>query len=285
MLLGSLSAETVRWSQALDTLHASKSGEIELVFKDGTVDCFDLVVGADGAWSRVRPFLSPAQPRYTGLTFFELEIRHIERRHPGVAMLVSHGLLIAGADRKTIFAQRNSSGHVRVYVALRCDAIDAAMDDRRSMVAPQTRQQLARQFDGWNAGLVELIEVAEDDVRPWPIHILPVGHQWPTGVGVTLLGDAAHLMAPAGDGANLAMRDAVDLASAIADAEDWRRGIVAYEVGMHSRRRSPRGTPCASWSRAPWRTTSISSSRRCRTNDRTVRAQAVPPIVKLTSAA
>ena len=53
--------------------------------------------------------------------------------------------------------------------------------------------------------------------------------------GVTLLGDAAHLMPPAGDGANLAMRDAVDLGFAIADAQDWKLAIHAYETVMHER--------------------------------------------------
>lgn len=50
---------------------------------------------------------------------------------------------------------------------------------------------------------------------------LPVGHKWRHRSGTTIIGDAAHLMTPwAGEGANVSMRDSLDLAAVIGDAWD-----------------------------------------------------------------
>ena len=170
--------KSIRWGQSLNLVRAHETDGFELVVRDVTVERFDLVIGTDGAWSRVRPLLSPARPEYTGLTFFELEIRDVDACHPAIARLVSHGLLIAGAERKIIFAQRNTTGHVRVYVALHVNQNATAREDGRLTAAEQTRSDLVQQFVSWDDALTDLIAVADDWVRPWPIYSLQVGHRW-----------------------------------------------------------------------------------------------------------
>jgi hypothetical protein len=59
-------------------------------------------VGADGAWSRVRPLLSAAVPEYVGITYLEFELTDVVTRHPELARLVGTGSLFALSDNKNI---------------------------------------------------------------------------------------------------------------------------------------------------------------------------------------
>lgn len=93
-------------------------------------------------------------------------------------------------------------------------------------------------FRGWHPTFLELIAACEDTIRVWPIDTLPVGLTWPSTPGVTLLGDAAHLMPPVGEGANMAMLDGALLALALVDHRtDWTAAVTAYEAEMFERTR------------------------------------------------
>ncbi len=229
LLLDSLTAGTVRWGRAVSAATPLTDGTCRLHFADGTTEDFDLVVGADGAWSRVRPALSPAVPGYTGVTFLETGFDHCDTRHPDLARLVGHGSMLAKGAGRTLVAQRNSNHHIRAYIALRTpqDWHTAAGVDPGDQQA--VRAHLLDLFEGWHVSLRRLLHGGDHAFTSRPLFVLPAPHTWRHVPGLTLLGDAAHLMPPVGLGANLAMLDGADLAHALASAADVDTAVRAYE--------------------------------------------------------
>ncbi|MYW17485.1 FAD-dependent monooxygenase, partial [Streptomyces sp. SID2955] len=91
-------------------------------------------------------------------------------------------------------------------------------------------------FTGWDPRVTELIAACDGAVLPRPITTLPVGLTWLSQPDVTLLGDAAHLMPPVGQGANMALLDGVLLGLAlVAHADDSSGAVEEYEREMFER--------------------------------------------------
>ncbi|GAA2690331.1 NAD(P)/FAD-dependent oxidoreductase [Streptomyces lunalinharesii] len=235
LLLGSLPEGTVRWGRKATGTRALADGRYEVAFADGSVLTTDLLVGADGAWSRVRPLLSDAVPTYTGISFVESNLRDAEARHPDSAALVGDGFFLCLGDEKGFLAHREGDGSLHVHTALKADE---DWLDTLDFTDPDTAKKtvLAR-FEEFDEGLRRLLSDADGPLVPRRIHALPVGHRWPRTPGVTLLGDAAHLMSPfAGEGANLAMMDGAELGRALAARPaDREAALTAYEEALFPR--------------------------------------------------
>jgi 2-polyprenyl-6-methoxyphenol hydroxylase-like FAD-dependent oxidoreductase len=233
ILLGSLPADTVRWGRKVTAAAPLGGGRHVLTFADGSTATTDLLVGADGAWSRVRPLLSEAKPAYVGTSFIETYLYDIDIRHKASAEAVGGGALLALAPGKGIVAHREPNAVLHTYVAISkpeewIDSID--------FPEPTALDKVAKEFDGWAPELTALITDGETTPVPRPIHALPVEHRWDRVPGVTLLGDAAHLMIPSGEGANLAMFDGAELAQAIAaNPDDVETALLAYETDLFPR--------------------------------------------------
>ncbi len=239
MLLDSLPPDLIRWNHQLSAVEPRNDGCMELLFPSGERAQFDLIIGADGTWSRIRPLVSDARPAYSGVMFVELGIAEADTRHPRLAQLIGRGLMFALGDSKAIIGHRNANAHLGIYAAMRVpeDWIKASGLDWSSNSA--VAASLMTCFHDWSPDLLQLIAAGSSSggrIEPRPIYALPVGHRWEHRDGVTLLGDAAHVMSPfGGDGANLAMQDAADLALALCATKDWKAAVREYETMMWSR--------------------------------------------------
>ena len=221
LLMDSLSEGTIQWGSALTAVEqpVSKNASYTLRFADGSAAAAEVVIGADGARSQVRPLLTEAQPSYCGVSYLELGIPDADRMQPEASALVGQGSMFALSDDKGIMAQRNGDGRIRIYIALRVPAnsFESLGIDLGASVGAR-RAAIVKQFAGWAPQITGLIEACDGACLPWPLYALPAGLRWPGHPGVTLLGDAAHLMAPSGEGANLAMQDGAELALELAKA-------------------------------------------------------------------
>jgi 2-polyprenyl-6-methoxyphenol hydroxylase-like FAD-dependent oxidoreductase len=169
-----------------------------------------------------------------GTSFIETYLFDADTRHKPSAQAVGDGALFALAPGKGILAHREPDGGLHTYVELNKpkDWIDSI--DFSDPVAAKAR--VAKEFEGWAPALTALITNGETDPVPRPIHALPVEHRWARVPGVTLLGDAAHLMIPSGEGANLAMFDGAELAQALAaHPGDVEAALSAYEKELFPR--------------------------------------------------
>jgi 2-polyprenyl-6-methoxyphenol hydroxylase-like FAD-dependent oxidoreductase len=195
----------------------------------------DLVVGADGTWSKVRPLVSNSVPEYCGISYVELHLSDVNERHPKLAALIGPGMFMALGDNKALLG--HGGKHVHLGASLRVPEDWTVKSGVDWSDAPVARDILLKEFADWSTELKDLIRNCDDAIVPRLIYALPIGHSWPRLPGVTLLGDAAHVMSPyAGEGANLAMLDAADLALAIAEyAGDVEAAVTRYEKIMFPR--------------------------------------------------
>ena len=205
---------------------------------------FDLVIGADGAWSKVRPLLSPAVPYFAGLGGFDMVVPNAEVDHPDIHALVNRGSIFSFSDHTGLTLQQRGDGTITCYAwSVRAENwMQECGFDVHDAVA--VKKHLADIFKDWKHPLGKAPSVTDDSlITPRSLYILPVGHRWAHKPGATLIGDAAHLMSPfAGEGVNLAMQDAMRLAEAIIKAtgsEEWKSGawgdIRAFEEDMFKR--------------------------------------------------
>ncbi|MEU9264915.1 NAD(P)/FAD-dependent oxidoreductase [Streptomyces sp. NPDC048251] len=235
LLLNALPEGTVRWGAKVTGGRPLGDGRHEVRLEDGSALTTDLLVGADGAWSRIRPLLSDARPAYTGVSFVETDLLEADARHPVSAGVVGGGFLLALGAGKGFLAHREPDGSLHVYTALRVGEDWADRVDFGD--AEAAKEHVLEHFADWDKSLRALVADADGPLVPRLIHALPVGHRWDRVPGVTLLGDAAHLMSPfAGEGANLAMLDGAELGQALAAHPGEREAaLAAYEEKLFPR--------------------------------------------------
>jgi 2-polyprenyl-6-methoxyphenol hydroxylase-like FAD-dependent oxidoreductase len=232
LLLDSLPGDVVRWGHAF-----ASAGDGLVHFADGGSAPYDLLVGADGAQSRVRALLTDARPEHLGQNVVEIGIPDIDRTHPDLAAMVGRGNYWVLGDGKSLSAQRNGDGRVRIGLSFYHTGEDWFATSGIPFDDPAAaRARLIELLAGWDPRFTALIAACDDVVVPRSLATLPIGLTWPSKPDVTLIGDAAHLMPPVGEGANMALLDGALLGLALAaHPDDFAAAVKEYESEMFER--------------------------------------------------
>ncbi|MBF8721808.1 FAD-dependent oxidoreductase [Pseudomonas guariconensis] len=242
LLIDSLEPGCILWGHELINIEPVERGCHVLHFENGACIKAGVLVGADGAWSRVRPLISDAKPFYTGVSFIEISIPDAKQNHRGIANIVGKGSLLALSDNKGLLAQANGDGRIRVYAAFRVPEDWLSTCGIPFDRPAEAREALLDLFSDWEPEFTEMICACDDSFIPRPINMLPIGLTWDDQPSVTLLGDAAHLMSPfASEGANLAMLDAAEFAEELLATREPSLAIKKYNAKLFVRAKAAAG--------------------------------------------
>ena len=233
LILQQIDDTHIRYHYQFESMETLDDGRCRVHFTNGETTEADLVVGVDGAFSKVRPYLSSQEIEYTGISMVELNVEDVEHEHSELLAYNQRGKMMALVGNRALLAQLNGDGRIKVYVSYRMEK--ETMDDYKAMSIADLKAQVEQDFADWAPELQRYITEAGNEILLRRIYRLPIGFKWETQGNVTLLGDAAHLMSPfAGEGVNAALYDAYLFDQALAKADELNAVVRQYEYAMYA---------------------------------------------------
>ncbi|WP_210028675.1 NAD(P)/FAD-dependent oxidoreductase [Methylobacterium sp. PvR107] len=238
MLIEALPSGMVAWDHNVEVVERQLDGKWRLRIEGRDAVTADLVVGADGIGSRVRAALTNVQPIYTGITMVAAYIRPELWRGSRISDTLGEGSVMFAGANKTIFVQRCARDVILLYYSLavpegwpKCAGFD--LSDTGAVMAA-----VRETFRDWSPRILGMLTDVQDRFQVWPTSVMPPDYRWDSKPGLTMLGDASHVMPPfTGKGVNLALLDALDLADALV-ANPGRAvadAIAGFERDMQAR--------------------------------------------------
>ncbi|OKS88367.1 FAD-dependent oxidoreductase [Mucilaginibacter polytrichastri] len=237
ILLESLQPGTVVWgSQFVALTPQGSSWKVD--FKNGTAIVADLVIAADGANSKIRPYITPIKPFYAGVTAIEGAVYNAATASPKIHELLNGGKIFAFGDEKSLIVSAKGDGSLVFYPGFKADENWVKKSGIDFADKAQLTEWFKETYIGWNSIWLELFENASAAFIPRAQYCMPLNQTWEALPNLTMLGDAAHLMPPyAGEGVNMAMLDALELSECLTseDFPDTLAAITTYEKQMRAR--------------------------------------------------
>lgn len=237
ILLEALLEEAVVWDSHF--LSIEKQGEGWLLhFKNGSSAYADIVIAADGANSKIRPYINNIKPIYSGITAVEGNLYHAATNAPKLNDLVKGGKIFAFGDEQSLILSAKGDGSLSFYTGCKVPenwVTTSGIDftDKAKVFA-----WFKEAFDSWDRQWQELFASDELWFVPRPMYHYPLDQHWKALPNLTMLGDAAHRMPPyTGEGVNMAMQDAYELADCLTgdNFKSVQEAIAAYEEQMLQR--------------------------------------------------
>ncbi|MEO7047084.1 MAG: NAD(P)/FAD-dependent oxidoreductase [Ferruginibacter sp.] len=237
ILLESLQPETVAWNSHFLSMEKQKEGWL-LHFKNTDSVYADIVIGADGANSKIRPYLTEIKAFYSGITMLEGNIYDAKNVTPQINELLNGGKIMAFGNSKDLLMGQKGDGEIGFYASFKADenwAVNSGLDfsDKKQLL-----EWFKKEYSEWSSVWYELFENTATPFIPRPIYCVPFDQNWEALPNLTVLGDAAHVMPPfAGEGVNMAMLDALEVSECLtSDKFNYLQEAIAdYEINMRKR--------------------------------------------------
>lgn len=235
ILLETLLPGTVVWGSEFASMDLINN-TWQLKFKNGITAIADIVIGSDGYRSKIRSYVTDIQALYSGATIIQGEIDQPEKNCPEMFELLDKANLMVMGIGKTIAAQPRGDGGLTFYASslypenwVKTSGIDFNKSE-------EVCAYLIKYYEGWNPVFYTLFKACTQFV-PRPLNYFPLDQYWDAKPNITIIGDAAHLMPPSGEGVNTAMLDALDLSECLTNGafNNLQAAIAAYEQGMRAR--------------------------------------------------
>ena len=237
MLLDSLLPGTVVWDSHVVSMEKI-GGAWKLLFQNGNIVVTDIVIGADGANSKIRPFVTSIKPFYSGVMVLERNVDNAEHQVPQIAKILNGGKIMALGNSKTLTMSAKGDGSIDFYIGWKTDADWSANSGIDFKNSSRVLNWFKSEYAQWDDIWFKLFEAGNSPFVPRPQYCMPLNQYWEPQANITLIGDAAHVMPPyAGEGVNMAMLDALQLSESLTSENftNSTTAIAAYEQQMFTR--------------------------------------------------
>ncbi|WP_461449542.1 FAD-dependent oxidoreductase [Mucilaginibacter sp.] len=237
IFLDSLQTETVVWDSQFVSMEKQNDGWL-LFFKNGSSAYADLAIAADGANSRIRPYITNIKSFYSGITMVEINIYDAKKATPRIHKLLNGGKVMAFGNGRCLLGGQKGNGDLGFYASFKPYENWATNSGLDFSDKAQLLEWFKKEYSEWSSVWYELFEHTSIPVIPRPIYCMPLDQTWKSLPNVTMIGDAAHVMPPfAGEGANMAMLDARELSKHLTSDKfnTIHETIAFYEADMRQR--------------------------------------------------